>query len=114
VDVEVAFTGLAISDMETARAFFERVFDRPADIVASPRELMWRLTQSAWLYIVMDAERAGRGLATLSVRDLDAALSELAWRDVTPDTVEAVEGAGRKATVLDPDGNSLSIIEVFS
>ena len=73
---------------------------------------MWCLAESAWLYVVVDDARAGRGLVSLSVADLDAALAELDGRDIRPMRVEVVGDAGRKATVLDPDGNSVAIIEV--
>ena len=73
---------------------------------------MWRLAEPAWLYVVVDPGRAGHTLVTLSVGDLDATLAELAARGIEAHTVEDVGDAGRKATVLDPDGNSVAIIEV--
>ena len=33
---------------------------------------MWRVAETAWLYVVVDAVRAGHGLVALSVADLDA------------------------------------------
>ena len=61
---------------------------------------------------MVDPARAGHGLASLSVADLDAAMAELGSRGVVPISTEVVGDAGRKATLLDPDGNSVSIIEV--
>jgi hypothetical protein len=46
------------------------------------------------------------------VPDLDAALAELAVRGIEPAGIERVGEAERKATVLDPDGNSVALIEV--
>jgi predicted enzyme related to lactoylglutathione lyase len=110
--VDVAFTGIAVSELTSARAFYGRLFGRGPDIVASDDEVMWRLTDSAWLYVVVDGARAGRSLVTLAVEDLDAALVELEVRSVAPEQVEEME-AGRKATVRDPDGNTLAIVQVF-
>jgi hypothetical protein len=112
MDVEVAFTGVPVSALAAGRDFFERLFGRPADIEVAADEVMWRLAESAWLYIVVDTARAGNGLAALSVGDLDATLAELGTRGIEPVRVEVVGGGGRKATVLDPDGNTVGIIEV--
>jgi catechol 2,3-dioxygenase-like lactoylglutathione lyase family enzyme len=111
MDVEVAFTGLAITDLSGSRDFFERLFGRPADVEVAVDEVMWRLAESAWLYVVVDVARAGDGLVALSVADLDATLAELAHRGIRPDRMEEV-GGGRKGIVLDPDGNTVAIISV--
>ena len=76
-------------------------------------EVMWRVAETAWLYVVVDSARAGNGLVALSVADLDATLAELSGRGISRLLVEAV-GGGRKATVRDPDGNSVAILQVPS
>ena len=111
MEVEVGFTGVAITDLAAGRDFFERLLGRPADREVTADEVMWRLPESAWLSIVVDAPRAGRGLVALSVADLDATLGELEGRDIRPVRREEV-GGGRKATILDPDGNTVAIIAV--
>jgi catechol 2,3-dioxygenase-like lactoylglutathione lyase family enzyme len=111
MEVEVAFTGMAITDLAAGRDFFERLLGRPAEVEVASDEVMWRLSESAWLYIVVDAARAGQSLVALSVADLNATLAELEGRDIRPDRMEEV-GGGRKATVLDPDGNTVAIISV--
>ncbi|MGO8827169.1 MAG: VOC family protein [Acidimicrobiales bacterium] len=112
MDVEVAFTGVPVSELGAGRGFFERLFGRPADILVADDEVMWRVNDSAWLYVVVDPVRAGNALAALSVGDLDAALSELGGRGLSPHRVEDVGDNARKATLLDPDGNSVALIEV--
>jgi hypothetical protein len=94
------------------RDFFERLLGRPADIEVTDDEVMWRLAESAWLCIVVDAERAGRALVALSVGELDATLAEVGDRGIGPQSVEQAGEAGRKATVLDADGNTVTLIEV--
>jgi hypothetical protein len=39
-------------------------------------------------------------------------LAELEGRGIAPARVEVVGDSGRKATALDPDGNTVAIIEV--
>jgi glyoxylase I family protein len=111
MEVEIAFTGVPVSDLATGRDFFDRLFGRPADVEVAADEVMWRVAETAWLYVVVDGDRAGKGLVALSVADLNAALAELAGRALRPVRVEAV-GGGRKATLLDPDGNTVAVIEV--
>jgi glyoxylase I family protein len=111
VEVVIAFTGIPVTSLATGRAFFERVFGRPADVEVAVDEVMWRLAESAWLYVVVDETRAGCGLVALSVADLTATLDELGRRGLAPARVEEV-GGGRKATLHDPDENAVAIIEV--
>ena len=113
MDVEIAFTGVPVRVLSAGRDFFERIFGRAADVEVAVDEVMWRVAETAWLYVVVDTTRAGNGLVALSVADLDATLAELSSRGISPVRVETV-GGGRKATVLDPDGNSVAIIQVPS
>src|ERR1700722_5716599 len=110
MDVEIAFTGVPVRDLSAGRDFFERIFGRAADVEVAVDEVMWRGAETAWLYVVGDTARAGNGLVALSVPDLDAVLAELSGRGITPARMEAV-GGGRKATVLDPDGNPGAVIQ---
>ena len=112
MDVEVAFTGVAVSDLAAGLDFFERLFGKPPDVLVNDNEVMWRVNEAAWLYAVVDPARAGRALAALSVADLDAALAELAARGLQPSKLEEHEGGARKATFLDPDGNTAALIAV--
>lgn len=112
MEIEVAFIGIPVTDLVAGQDFFERLLGAPPDILVNEDEVMWRVAEAAWLYVVVDPPRAGHSLAALSVGDLDATLVELAARGITPQSVGRVGHAGRKATVLDPDRNSVAIIEV--
>jgi predicted enzyme related to lactoylglutathione lyase len=112
VKIEVAFTGVPVSDLTRGQDFFERLLGSPPDVLVNENEVMWQVAEAAWLYVVVDPPRAGHALAALSVGDLDATLAELAARGISPWRVEMVSDTARKATVLDPDGNSIAIIEV--
>jgi predicted enzyme related to lactoylglutathione lyase len=111
MDVEIAFTGVPVRDLSSGRDFFERIFGRVADVEVAADEVMWRVAETAWLYVVVDAVRAGNGLVALSVTDLDATLAELSGRGISPARMETV-GGGRKATVFDNDGNTVAVIQV--
>lgn len=75
-------------------------------------EAAWQLADSASLYLLADPARAGRGVITLVVDDLDAVLAEIAARGLTPGPAEAAGTAGRKSVITDLDGNAVSIVEL--
>jgi predicted enzyme related to lactoylglutathione lyase len=112
VKIEVAFTGVPVSDLTRGQDFFERILGKPPDVLVNENEVMWQVAEAAWLYVVADPTRAGRALAAVSVPDLDGALEELAARGIEPSMIEQPGPSARKATIFDPDGNSVAIIEV--
>ena len=75
-------------------------------------EATWRLTGGASLWIVVDAARAGRGLVTLVVPDLEAAVAAVAGRGLDVGSTREIPGAGRKAQLADPDGNDVALVEI--
>lgn len=112
--MEVLFASVPVADLKAATYWYERVFGRAPDIVPNENEVMWRVVGNGWLYVIEDAERAGRTVVTISVSDLDRFVRDLADRGVTAGPIEAVGDAGRKAVVVDADGNAISWIEVAS
>jgi hypothetical protein len=110
-EVEVLFAAVPVADLG-AVAWYTRLLGRPADIVPNDDEVMWRLADAAWLYVVRDARRAGHALVTLCVADLDLAVAGIAARGITGGPVEIIGDAGRKATFTDDEGNAISFIEV--
>ena len=111
---DVLFAGVATSDLKRATTWYEALLGRPADIVVNDDEVMWRIRDGGWLYLVRDSSRAGHALVTVAVPDLDRALAEIAGRGLGRPSVETIEGAGRKAPVVDPEGNTINLIEVSS
>jgi len=115
MDAQVLFVGVAITSLDDVRPWYEHLFGRPADIIPNENEVMWRAAADAgWLYLVVDEQRAGQSLAALSVADLDAELAVLRSQGIEPEVTEQVGEAGRKATLRDPDGNVVALIEVPS
>jgi predicted enzyme related to lactoylglutathione lyase len=113
-DIEVLFAAVTVADLDAAVAWYGRLFGRPADIVPNDNEVMWRLADAAWLYVVRDEKRAGHALVTLCVADLDQAIADIAARGIAGGPVEIIGDAGRKATFTDAEGNAVSFIEVTS
>jgi catechol 2,3-dioxygenase-like lactoylglutathione lyase family enzyme len=112
-DIEVLFAAVSVADFEGALEWYTRLFGRPPDIDVHKTEVMWRILDGAWLYVVLDRDRSGNSVVTLSVRDLDTTAARIAARGVRTDSFEQVGDAGRKATFRDPDGNVISFAEVY-
>src|SRR4051794_15300742 len=98
------FAGIAVADYAAAIAWYERLFGRPPDVVVKEDEAMWQVAEAGWIYVVADGARAGNGLVTVLIDDLDARLGELAQRGVSAGPVETVGGGVRRAAVTDPEG----------
>jgi predicted enzyme related to lactoylglutathione lyase len=109
--VDHLFAGCAVADLAAALPFYEALFGRAADLEPHDGERCWRLSESCWVVVVVDEGRAGGGNSTMLVEDLDWWLAAWAQRGVQVDSIEHV-GGGRKAIVIDPDGNALGFAQV--
>jgi predicted enzyme related to lactoylglutathione lyase len=114
IEIQVMFSSVPVSNFDAAVEWYGRLFGRDCDVVVHDTEVMWRLADAAWLYVIEDAERAGQTVVALSVSDLDQARSELTLRGIECGVVEIVGDGGRKSTIEDADGNLISFIQVNS
>jgi predicted enzyme related to lactoylglutathione lyase len=112
MDFGVLFTGVAVCDFKAAERWYESFFGRPADVVAHEEEVMWRVSEGGWLYILRDEERAGRSIVAMTVIDIEEATSALTARGIAIGPIQPEGEAGRKAVILDPEGNSIALIQV--
>ena len=101
MSVDHVFAGIPVSDYEVARPWYERFFGRPPDLLPNDHEAAWKLTDTGWVYIVGDADRAGRALVTILVDDLEA------WAEESDDSIPGM----RRAEVVDPDGNRIQLAQ---
>jgi glyoxylase I family protein len=106
VAVTHTFAGLPVSDYAAVYDWYVRLLGRPADMFPHEREAVWRLTPSASIYVVQDGERAGSGLVTLALDDLDAHERRLSAAGLTL-TEESGAASPRRLTITDADGNRL-------
>jgi predicted enzyme related to lactoylglutathione lyase len=103
------FAGLAVADHAAARPWYEAFFGRPPDLVPHDNEAAWQLSAGGWVYVVGDAARAGGGLVTLLVDDLEERLAALAERGIAASSIETFASGARKAVISDPDGNEIGL-----
>jgi predicted enzyme related to lactoylglutathione lyase len=112
VTIEVLFASVPVTDLHVAIAWYEQLFGRDADVVPNENEVMWRVADSGWLYVIEEPQRAGGTVVTIAVSDLDQFVIDLAGRGICAGPLETVGDAGRKANVVDGDGNVISWIQV--
>lgn len=112
MSMEVLFAGVRVRELRAAADWYSRLFGREADIVPNEDEVMWRVADGGWLYVLRDPPRAGNSLVTICVTDLETAVAELADRNIRLGAIAPVGDAGRKARGQDPDGNSVDLIQV--
>jgi hypothetical protein len=73
----------------------------------------WRLTETGWLQITFDPERAGSGLVNFAVDDLEGHVADLARRGIIPGAIETVNKGVKLCSMRDPDGNTVTFIGNF-
>jgi len=105
-----AFVGLPVADYGAAYPWYARLFGRRADMFPHDTEAVWQLTPSCSIYVVQDPERAGRGLITLALDDLDAHEGRLREVGIAFDT-QAGGSTPRRLVVKDVDGNMLTFFQ---
>lgn len=109
--VTYLFAGVAAAHYESLRDWYERLMGRPADLVPNEIEVCWRLTDTSWIYVKADPERASKAFITVLVDDLDAQLAELDERGIASGPVETLPGGVRTTVVTDPEGNTIQFGE---
>ena len=103
------FAGLPVRDFAAARPWYEQLLGGPPAFLPHDTEAVWELAEHRYVYIVEDPERAGRGLVTLFLDDLDAMVSAIGGRGIEPAERETYENGVRKITYRDADGNQIGL-----
>ena len=114
MSVNDVFAGAPVADYQAALVWYLRFFGRPPDFFPNDNEAVWQLGEHAWIYVVGDAARAGHGLLTLLVDDVDQQLAELKERGIETGKIDTIPGAVRKLEVTDPDGNRITFGQPLS
>jgi catechol 2,3-dioxygenase-like lactoylglutathione lyase family enzyme len=104
------FAGVAVSDFTVARDWYERLLGSAPDSLPKEGEAVWRPAASASIYVTLDRARAGSGLLTLAVENLDELRRDLARRGLPVDDGSEANGM-RTLLATDPDGNTIKFFE---
>ncbi len=101
------FAGNRVSDYETAKAWYERLFGAAPSFIAHATEAVWELAEHRFMYIVEETEGAGGAVHLIFVEDLDAVVADIASRGIEPAERVTYPGEARKAIYRDADGNEI-------
>jgi hypothetical protein len=101
------FAGLPVSNFSSAVGWYERLFGVAASFYPHETEAVWELGEHRFAYIVELPDRAGGGLLTMIVADLDARIEGIAERGLEPADQETYDNGVQKVTYRDPDGNEI-------
>jgi hypothetical protein len=103
------FASIPVADVNAAVGWYKRFAGRAPDLIPNEDEAAWQMSETGWIYLIADPSRAGSGLNTLLVDDLDAFLAGLAERGIATDPVDVIGDGVRRTVVTDPDGNRLQV-----
>jgi hypothetical protein len=103
------FARMPVRDLGAAIGWYERLTGRVPDLIPNEREAAWRITDTAWIYVELDAEHAGAGLVTLLVEDLDGSSARVHERGIRAGPVQEIGQDVRQAVLTDPDGNRVKL-----
>ncbi|QII01993.1 VOC family protein [Rhodococcoides fascians A21d2] len=110
---EHVFAVIAVRDIDSADAWYRRLFDRPADNNPMPSLVEWQAAPAAWVQVTVDPERAGSSQFNVAVDDLEAFVASARSRGVEFGNIVDANKGVRLSTVVDPDGNSITAIGGF-
>jgi hypothetical protein len=60
------FASIPVADRDAAVGWYGRLTGRPPDLVPNEKEAAWRLTETGWIYVIVDPDRAGSALHTFA------------------------------------------------
>jgi predicted enzyme related to lactoylglutathione lyase len=108
--IQNAIASVAVKDLKTAAAWYERLFRRPADSTPMPEVAEWKFERGGWLQVYQLPERAGHGSCTLATDDIAAVKSHL--QSLGIDCSDSNSGETVKTVMItDLDGNHLAFAE---
>jgi glyoxylase I family protein len=111
--VDFVLAVVAVSDIETGKSWYTKLFGREPDNNPMPNLVEWQVTSSAWVQVTEDPQRAGNGMLNLAVSDIEEAAREL--REMGLDAGEIIEAnkGVRLCPITDPDDNKVHLVGNF-
>lgn len=112
MSVTSVLAGIPVSDFEGAVTWYERLLGRPADERPMDGLAEWHQPGTGAIQVIRDDARAGNALLTLSVDDLASQVASIEERGLVPGAVDDTTSAKVLiATIADPDGNTITLVE---
>lgn len=113
MSVQQVFAVVAVSDVEEAADWYERLTGRPPTNRPMPTLVEWQMTDGGWLQVTADKHRAGSTMANFAVDDLTGHSEQLSARGLAPGSIVEADKGVRLCSLTDPDGNVITFIGGF-
>jgi glyoxylase I family protein len=111
--IEHLLAVVPVADIDTARDWYERLLGREPDNRPMDSLVEWRVTDTGWVQVHLDAERAGSGLLNFAVDDLTAHVDALRGAGLAVSAIQTVNKGVQLSSTTDPDGNTITFIGNF-
>ena len=111
--IEHVLAVVPVAEMEPAGRWYEQLFGRAPENRPMDTLVEWRVTDSGWLQVTLDADRAGSALVNFAVDDLSAHCEILRGRGLAPTPPQEANKGVQLSSLLDPDGNTITFIGNF-
>lgn len=111
--IEHLLAVIPVRDVDSAGEWYHRLLGREPDNRPMDSLAEWRVTDTGWVQVHRDAERAGSALLNFAVDDLPAHLDGLRARGLAPGDIQTVTKGVQLSSITDPDGNALTFIGRF-
>jgi predicted enzyme related to lactoylglutathione lyase len=112
VSIDNALASVAVKDLKTSAAWYEQLFERPADSKPMPEVAEWKFPRGGWVQVYQLPERAGQGSFTLAVSNIEETVVHAQKLGI--DTSNRSSGAMVKTLmIVDPDGNHIAFAEAL-
>ena len=107
-----ALASLAVTDLESALPWYERLLGRPADSQPMTEVAEWKFEGGGWLQVYERPKRAGLGSVTLAVTDIKE--QERYLKECGIDIGEQSAGSKVKTLMItDPAGNHIAFSQAI-
>ncbi|MDB5779442.1 MAG: hypothetical protein JWP79_562 [Polaromonas sp.] len=107
-----ALASLAVTDLDSALPWYERLLGRSADSRPMAEVAEWKFEGGGWLQVYQRPKRAGLGSVTLAVTDLDEQERHLQECDIV--IGEKSESPKVKTLMItDPAGNHIAFAQAI-
>lgn len=112
MSIRNALASLAVTDLESALPWYERLLGRPADSRPMDEVAEWKFEGGGWLQVYQRPKRAGLGSVTLAVTDIDE--QERYLQQCGIDIGEQKAGPKVKTLMItDPAGNHIAFAQAI-
>ena len=110
MSIKNALASVAVTDLDSALKWYEKLFGRPADSRPMAEVAEWKFERGGWLQVYQNLERGGLGSVTLAVSSVQEEAARLEKFGI--DTSRRTSGEKVKTLMIsDPDGNHIAFAE---